>query len=74
MENEMRVIELVGDICGSLVSDNMSKRLNNGERFGQAFYNALPSNVQIFLSGTPADPFHKDDAYSVFAALDYLTR
>ena len=48
--------------------------LSEGQRLGQAFFNSLIDSDQHKLSGTPHDPFHKDDQASIYDAIDFLTR
>ena len=50
------------------------KYLNEGQRLGQAFFNSLIDSDQHKLSGTPHDPFHKNDQASIHDAIDFLTR
>ena len=35
--------------------------LHDGHRIGQAFFNALPGEVAVYLVGTLSDPFYRDD-------------
>lgn len=46
--------------------------MEKGQRFGQAFMNALPEEDYDHLTGTLLDPFNKLDQRSVLIALDYL--
>lgn len=48
--------------------------LSEGQRMGQAFFNCLVDSDQYKLSGTPHDPFHKNDPASIYDAIDFLTR
>lgn len=47
--------------------------LAEGQRLGQAFFNSLVDLDQHRLSGTPHDPFHKNDQASIHDAIDFLT-
>lgn len=53
---------------------NYRQYLSDGQRLGQAFFNSLVDSDQYQISGTPHDPFHKNDQASIHDAIDFLTR
>jgi len=44
-----------------------------GQRYGQAFFNALSSEDQQKLRGTLFDTFYKDEPFDCFLAIEKLT-
>lgn len=47
--------------------------IREGQRIGQAWLNACPPDIYHALSGTIADPFHRDTAGAVVSAIEFLT-
>ena len=69
----MRAVEYTRRTVGDATADVMLRYLNDGQRIGQAFFNALPGYSQDRLRGTLADPFYRDTVESVVHAVDFLT-
>jgi len=44
-----------------------------GQRYGQAFFNALSREDQLKLRGTRHDTFYKDDPFDCYLAIAWLT-
>jgi hypothetical protein len=52
----------------------MTYKFVMGQRYGQAFFNALDFEDQEKLRGTTSDPFYRDSLSAIEDAIDYLTQ
>lgn len=52
----------------------MTYKFVMGQRYGQAFFNALNEESRQRLSGSLADPFYRDSFSAIEDAIEYLTK
>ena len=66
-------LDAIHDYLGSTRHDDfVTYWLGDGQRVGQAFFNALPRSDREVLLTSRHDPFHSDDLLDVIDAIGFL--